>query len=205
MQDVTGDEAGRALVREVLVNRLTLAGLRPRRGMTVADQAKVNEHLVGALAYMSPVNLHTLSETILAHAAAPGPACGQWPAEVVMRMWAEALQARPFSQHPIISSWLRSIEGPLAVAGGYLVELLRWLRKYRRALTPGDLAQIKREASDMQRVLARIRERIDRGCPWPDDHDTLATWLRDEAEALQYVDEGNTRRAARADDEGAAA
>lgn len=197
MQNEVQDEAGRAIVRELLVNRLALAGLKPRRGVTVADQAKVTEHLVVSLSYMAAINLRTLAETVLAHAAQPGPGQGQWPSEVLVRAWAEALQARPFSQHPIISSWLRSVEGPMAVAGGYLVELLRWLQRHRRALTPGDLAQVKRQADEVQRSLVRIRERIEKGVPWPDDHELLSSWMRDYAEALQYVDEGNARRAAR--------
>lgn len=198
MQDSAEEEAGRAIVRDCLVNRLNQAGLRPRRGLTVADQAKVGESLVVNLAYMSAQNLATLSETILSAAAQPGPAMGHWPAEVLIRSWAEALQARPFSMHPIIASWLRSVEGPTALAGGYLVELLRWLRRNRRALFPADLAAIKRQANDMQGQLLRIRERIDCGRPWPDDRETLADWIRDEAEALQYVDDGNAGRAARA-------
>lgn len=196
--DQSAADAGRAVVREVLVNRLRDAGLRRAKGASEADHARTMDHLCDYLSYMSRDNLVTLAETVLIHATQPGAQAGVWPSEVLVRQWALALQAKPFSQHPIVASWLRSVEGPIAEAGGYLVELLRWLRRHRRALTPADLAQVKREAADMQASLSRVRERIAKGVPWPDDHDTLSAWLRDEHEARQYVDEGHGRRALRA-------
>lgn len=189
-------EAGRAVVREVLVNRLAAAGLKPRKGVTPAAHGKCMDHLVGHLAYMAPDNLVTLAETILTHASASGPDFGLWPSELTIRNWAEALQSKPFRLHPIVTSWLRSREGPAAVAGGYLVELMRWLRRHRRAVMPYDLGQIKAEAADNQRAMAAARERVAVGRPNPGDHDMLSAWQRDMAEALQYVDEGITRRAA---------
>lgn len=189
-------ETGRAVVREVLVNRLRDAGLRRPKGLTEAAHAKTMDHLVDYLAYMARDNLVTLAETVLIHATAPGPGAGVWPSEVMVRQWALALQAKPFSQHPIIASWLRSREGPIADAGGYLVDLLRWLKRNRRALTPADLKSVKQSAADLQDRLVRVRERLDKGAPWPDDHDTLSSYLRDLDEARQYVDEGHARRAA---------
>lgn len=198
-------EEGRHAVRVHLVNRLRDAGLRPRKGVTEAMQAKIMDHLVDWLGYMAPANLQVLAESVLHHAAQPGPAQGYWPSEILVRAWAEALQPKPFDEHPIIASWLRSREGPMADAGGYLVELLRWLRRHRRPLTPADLAQVKREAADMQGRLVRVRERIAKGVPWPDDHDTLSRYMADLAQARQFVEAGQARRALRdASDERAA-
>lgn len=191
-----GMEEGRSAVRVLLVNRLRDAGLRPRKGVTEAMHSKQMDHLVEWLGYMAPDNLRTLAESILHHAAQPGPGQGIWPAEVLVRGWAEALQPKPFDEHPIIASWLRSREGPMADAGGYLVELLRWLRRHRRPLTPADMAVVRREASEMQGVLARVRERIAKGVPWADDHDTLSRYMADLHQARQFVQAGQDRRAA---------
>ncbi len=192
-----GEEAGRAVVRALLVYRLTAAGLRPRRGLSAADHARSMDALVGHLAYMARDNVVTLAEIILTEAAKPG-ATGRWPSEVMVRQWAEALQKKPFRQHRIIRNWIASREGPVAEAGGYLVPLLRWLKRHQRAVMVHDLAQIRAEGADEQLRLAAMRQRISEGRPWPDDHARLEAWARDHAEALQYLDEGNLRRAAKA-------
>jgi hypothetical protein len=182
------NEAGRAMVRGMLVDRLRCEGLRRPKGLSEADHAKNLEHLVDHLAYMAPDNLTALTEAILTHAATPGPGAGFWPVTVLIRQWAQALQPKPFSQHPIIASWLRSREGPVADGGGYLVELLRWLKAHRRALTPADLVRVKEDANNTQARMARARDRIARDMEWPEDRDTLATYQRDLQEARQYVD-----------------
>lgn len=192
------EEAGRAVVREALVNRLAVAGLRPRRGVTAAQHAKAMDWLVGHLAYMARDNVDVLAESILTEAAKPGPAQGRWPTELVIRQWAEALQPKPFSEHPIIRSWLRSREGPMAEAGGYLVPLLRWLRKHRRMVGKYDLIQIREEGAEMQRKINAIRDRIDDGREWPEDRAVLESYLRDLREAVQYVDEGSALRTQKA-------
>lgn len=197
VEDEESFEAGRAVVRDVLVNRLNAAGLRPRKGLTAAAHAKAMDHLVQWLAYMAHDNVATLAETILTHAAKPGPEMGAWPAEVLIRNWAEAMQARPFRLHPIVASWLRSREGPTAMAGGYLVELLRWLKRHRRPCMTFDLVAIKEAAADEQRRMAAIRDRVGAGGGGRDDHEALAAWQRDWAEAMQYVDEGNAGRMAK--------
>lgn len=188
-------EAGRAVVRDLLINRLVAAGLKPRKGVSPAAHAKMADHLVGWLAYMSPDNLATLAEVVLTHASASGPQLGYWPSEVLIRNWAEALQPRPFRLHPIVASWLRSREGPTAAAGGYLVELLRWLKRHKRACMPFDLSRIKADAAENQRQITLARQRVAADRAAPGDHDMLAAWQRDLAEALQYVDEGHARRA----------
>lgn len=189
------EEAGRAVLRDLLVNRLTAAGLRPRKGLTGSDHARCMTALVVQLSYMSREMVDVLAETVLTEAAKPGPSHGYWPSEVLIRQWAEALQPRPFREHPIIRSWLRSREGPLAEAGGYLVPLFRWLKRHRRAVLVYDLQQIRVEGRDEQQRISAIRQRLADGRDWPDDRERLEAWLRDHEEALQYVDEGRMRRA----------
>lgn len=191
-------EAGRTVVRDLLVNRLTTAGLRPRKGVSPAAHAKTMDHLVTWLAYMAPDNVTTLAESILTHAAKTGPDMGLWPSELLIRNWAEAMQPKPFRLHPIVASWLRSREGPTAQAGGYLVELLRWLKRHKRPVGTYDMIAIKEAAADEQRRIAAIRDRIEADRAAAGDHEALAAWQRDWAEALQYVDEGNAGRAAKA-------
>jgi hypothetical protein len=149
--------------------------------------------LTDRLAYMTPDNLQTLAEVILENASGNPPA---WPSEALVMQWAHAIQAAPPRERRIVTSWLASVEGPVAEAGGYLVELLRWLRRHRRPLTPNDLKRVRVEAADMQGRLLRIRERIAKGVPWPDDHDTLSVYLADLAQARQFVQSGVAKRAA---------
>lgn len=196
--DEEGYEAGRAVVREVLVNRLEAAGLKPPKGVTPGAHAKVMEHLVRALAYMAPDNLDVLAESVLTQAAQPGPSQGRWVSEIVVRSWAEALQPRPLHQHPIIASWLRSREGPVAAAEGYLVPLYRWLRQHRRPCMKYDLLEVRREGAEMQSRIAAIRDRLRDGRDWDGDRAYLAAYLRDEAAALQWVEAGNQGRAEKA-------
>lgn len=195
-----GYEAGRAGVREVLVNRLEAAGLKPTRGVAPAAHAKALDHLVQALSYMAPDNLQTLAESIMAQAAQPGAGNGRWVSEIVVRSWAEALQPRPLRQHPIIASWLRSREGPVAVAGGYLVPLYRWLRRHGRPLMKYDLVEVRRDGAEMQSRLSAIRQRIRDGREWDGDREALAEYLRDEAAAMQWVEAGEEGRAAKVTD-----
>jgi hypothetical protein len=194
--DLSVEEAGRAAVRALLIGRLRDAGLNRDRGITEEKQVRMQEALIDHLAYMRADLLAVLAENALHHAVQVSK--GVWPSEYMVRQWAEALQPKPFSQHPIVASWLRSVEGPIALGGGYLVPLLRWLLRYKRPILDAELKAVRAEGQDLQGKLARIRERLDQGRPWPDDHEVLATYLRHEAMALQYVDAGNAGRAAKA-------
>lgn len=195
-QEEDGDngEAGRALVRDLLVNRLAAAGLKPRRGLNAAAHAKCMDGLVKALSYMARDNLETLAESILVEAAKPGPLRGVWPSEALIRQWAEAMQPRPFRSYPIVRSWLHSREGPVAEAGGYLVPLLRWLKRHPRPPGPYDLVQIRAEGADETSRIAAMRQRIAQDRAWPNDRAQLAAWMREYEEALQHVDDGRRHR-----------
>jgi hypothetical protein len=121
---------GRRAVREVLVTRLDGAGMMRRKGVTEAEHREWVGRLVDRLAYMSRANLAVLADHLLV--LGEGKLRAEWPREVTILGWAEGLQARPIEDAPIVQSWLRSVEGPVAVAGGFEVELLRFLRKARR-------------------------------------------------------------------------
>lgn len=191
-------EAGRALVRRLLIERLQNAGLVRARRQSEKALADSIAHLVATLDHMTAENLHTLADVVLDHAASAGAAKGQWPAEVLILSWAKALQPRPFEMQRIVTSWLASVEGPVAEAGGYLVQLYRFLRWYRRPPLAYDLAVTIRDAAreDNSR-LTLIAHRI--ACGVAVAADDLAwheAYLRDEMQARSYVDQGRSRRAA---------
>lgn len=190
------DAAGRAVVNRLLINRLTDAGLRAPKGRTTAALADVLHHLADRLDHMTPDNLATLADTVLDHAARPGPDQGRWPSEVLVIGWADALQPRPWQMKRIVWSWLASVRGPEAEAGGWLVQLYRFLRDKPRAPLPGDILQLQRQSAEDNRTALLIRERMARGVQRDDDRQWLAAYLADEAQARAYVDQGRAKRSA---------
>ncbi|SDX92032.1 hypothetical protein [Roseicitreum antarcticum] len=189
----TVETGGKAAVRQHLIGRLTDAGLVRPKGMTVDKLSEMQGRLVGALAYMDPENLMTLAEEMMGIAG--GPLRNQWPSEVIVRNHAHGLQPPPFEQPRIVSSWLASVEGPQAEAGGWLVPLYRFLRRYRRPLMPYDMRSIRDEANEDSRQITLIKGRIARGSASDGDRAWLVEWQRDEAEARRIVRDGAARRA----------
>lgn len=190
----TGSEAGRALVREALIRPLRAAGLRRARGQTEAAQAAAIDHLIGQLDHMTAENLRTLADVVIDHAATPGPAQGHWPAEVLIIGWARGLQPRPFRLSRIVTSWLASIEGPKADAGGWLVPLYRFLRLRQVPPTPYDMGKITDQARADARQLAIVEDRIARGACGDTDRDWHLAWLNDQQAARAIVDQGRGKR-----------
>lgn len=201
--DAGQDDIGRGLVRRLLIDRLRNAGLTRARGQSEAALGEMLDHLVGQLDHMTAANLMTLADAVLDHAAAAGPTQGQWPREVLIKSWGHGLQPRPFKMHRIITSWLVSIEGPIAEAAGYEVQLLRFLRRHCRPPTPFDLDECKRQAREDNRQMCLITERIDRGVVQDADREWHAAYLSDQQLARSMVDRGQDARAAQA--KGAAA
>lgn len=189
----TEDEAeGRAAVRHRLIHRLRDAGMVRPKGVAEAAHDAMLARLVDHLAYMSPAVLDVLADEVMA--VASGAKRNEWPSEVTVRNMAQALQPRPFAQAPIVSSWLASVEGPMAEAGGYLVELFRFLRERRRPVLPHDLRQIKEQAGENARMRRVIEERRDCGRMSPDDGRWIEAYLTDAREAQAIVDAGRARR-----------
>jgi hypothetical protein len=186
-------KAGRAQVRDLLVNRVDAAGLVRRRGVSEAVHAALIDRLCDHLSYMSADNLRTLAELVIE--AGDGPARTWWPAEVTVRGLAGALQARPLAQHRIVASWLASVEGPVADAGGWLVELYRFLARHRRPPLAMDQRQLREEAAANNRRLGIVQDRIERGAAQDDDRAWLARYLQDGREARAIVDAGRATRA----------
>lgn len=194
------DETGRALVRECLVRRLAEAGLRRPKGVSAGQHAAMMDRLVMRLAYMSRANLVVLAEAILDHAQ--GQLRDTCPSEVVIRNWAEGLQARPWRDLPIVRSWLASVKGPEAELGGYLVQLTRFLRARAVPPAPYDLQRIKEQADADQRAAWLIRDRIARGVANAEDMAWISAMEADAQTAGAIVAAGACARAAK---QGAAA
>lgn len=192
--DVQNDvqQDGKSVVREKLIARLDQAGLARKKGTSLADHDATMKRLVDHLAYMAPETVEVLAETLIDAQASIKSTV--WPAEVLVRSWAHALQPAPVEQPKIISSWLASIEGPQAELGGYLVELYRFLRRHRRPVLPGDKRQILAEAEDNARRMEIVRGRIERGTAGNEDRQWHSRYMSDRAAAQAVVDGGRQRR-----------
>jgi len=190
------NDVGRAVVRRCFVDVVVAQGLQRPRGMSAGVFEQGLSHLIGQLDHMGAENLATLADAVIGAAAKSGPDMGRWPAFVLVQSWANGIQRRPFRMHRIVTSWLASIEGPIAEAGGYLTELFQWLRRYQRPPTQFDLGQIKAQATENNRRRALIEDRIMRGVVQPDDQEWHSAYLADAAQARDFVDQGRAGRAA---------
>jgi hypothetical protein len=195
-----GDATDRARVRRVLIDRVEGAGLVRARGVSAEAHRASLGKLADKLGYMSPDNLETLAEVVIDNAG--GRAGNEWPSEKLVRQWAQALQPAPPQHHRIVTSWLASKAGPEAEAGGYLVELYRFL--LRRPVPPGpyDLRLIGEQAAENNRRCGMIRDRIARDCATTEDRGWLAAYVRDQGEARRVMDDGRARREAKGKGDG---
>ncbi|ULB12766.1 hypothetical protein ORIO_23680 (plasmid) [Cereibacter azotoformans] len=184
----------RARVKALVVDRLEQAGMVRRRGTAAAAHEAAMARLCEQLGYMGAENLMTLAEVLIDSAAD-----GVWPSEVLIRQFARAIEEPPPAERRLVSSWLASVEGPKAEAGGHLVELYRWLLKHPRPPLAMDLREIRDQAQNNARRCELIRDRIDREAASREDRDWLELYLRDRAQARALVDAGRGRK------EGAAA
>ena len=187
----------RARVMTLLIEPVRLAGVRRARGHSVADHDAAMTRLSDRLAYMTEDNLQTLAEVLIDNA--PG---GMWPGEQVVMGFAHSLQAAAPSESRIIGSWLASVEGPQAEAGGYLVELYRFLRRGGRPPLAMDVRQIKADAASNARRVELTRDRIAREVASAEDREWLQGYLADQQAARAIVEQGARKRA---DKEGQAA
>ena len=187
----------RARVKALLIEPMRLAGVRRARGFSVADHEAAMVRLCDRLAYMTAANLETLAETLID--TAPG---GIWPGEQVVMSFARGLEKPPPAGNKIFNSWLASVEGPQAEAGGYLVELYRFLLRAHRPPFGNDEREIRSEAQANARRVELVRDRIARGTAGIEDRQWLQRYLADQQAARAIVEQGAQRRA---DKEGQAA
>jgi len=198
MTDGHDDSAteGKAAVRQHFVQRLQDAGVERPKGMSAAGYDAMMGGLVEWLSYMRLENLKTLAEQMLDAAV---DAKGKCPSEVVIRQAAKNLQKPPPFESRIYTSWLHSIEGPPALAGGYLVELFQFLRNRKTNLAPAEfeMREVRAKAEWWRREREMIRGRTERGTDTPEDRRLMSEWLADEQIALEIVQAGIAHRAAK--------
>jgi hypothetical protein len=192
-----GLETGKAAVRALLLGRCDEAGLVRAKAVSEQKHADMRGRLVERLAYMTPENLMTLAEAVIdAAGQAMGVARGVWPAEVIIMGYAQGLQRAPLREQRIVTSWFASVEGPVAEAGGYVVELFRFLARHGRPPLPMDLRVIREEADANQRLCGIIRDRIARDACQPDQRAWFESYVTDLRTARGWIDQGNAKRAA---------
>ncbi|MDO9006345.1 MAG: hypothetical protein Q7V20_23115 [Aquabacterium sp.] len=196
MSDHDDDEAGNQAVRDLLIQPLNDAGLKRPRGLSERAQKDALALLVRDLDHMSAENLRTLCDAVLRQATLPGPGQGHWPAAVLIIAWGHGLQIRPFRLHRLVTSWLSSIEGPKAEAGGWLVQLFRFLRQHKRPPTQFDLSEIRNQAREDNRHLTNVADWVARGTASEPDRQWHEGYLSDQQMARDFVDQGQAKRAA---------
>jgi hypothetical protein len=174
---------GKARVMRVLITPLVDAGMTRHGRMTVEQEQAMIERLVARLAYMSEGSLEALAEVVGSHAR--GRSRNAWPAELSICNWARRIEEPPATVSRLVRSMLQSASGDAAEAGGYLVELFRYLRKHGRPPTETycyDL--IRSQAEDNQRRRARIRADLERGAVRSSDQVWLQHYLADRERVL---------------------
>lgn len=189
------DATDRARVRRLLIDRVEAAGLVRARAVTAEAQKAMLNRLADHLAYMTGENLQTLAELLIDNPGLNPPQ--SWPSEVMIRQFARSLQVPPVRERRIVTSWLASVEGPVAEAGGYLVELYRFLLRHGRPPLDYDLRQVRETSAENNRRCVLIRDRIARDVATAEDRLWLEAYVRDQAETRRILDAGQARRAAK--------
>lgn len=188
---------GRARVQALLWDRIDEAGMIRPRGETVDDHAAMRRRVCDRLGYMLPETLMILADIIITNATGTGVGRAKatvWPEAAIMTE-AKALQTPPAFEFPIVSSWLASIEGPVAVAGGFEVELYRHLAKSGRPPLAYDMHNIRQAGEDAARQIALITGRMARGVADPLDRQWLEAYQRDRRTVAAIVAAGQAKRA----------
>lgn len=185
---------GRDNVRRLLWGRIDEAGLVRPRGQSVDDQAALRVRLCDRLSYMDPANLSTLAEIIIENAQGRAtPRSTIW-GEAMIRTYGKALQHPPAMEFDIVRSWLASIEGPPAIAGGFDVELFRFLA--RRGVPPlaYDVHTIKSDAAAATHRITLVADRIRRNAADQVDRIWLEAYSRDRMRVGRIVADGQAKR-----------
>jgi hypothetical protein len=188
----------RARVRRVFVEPLLADGLKRAKGVTDEAHQAFVEKLCDRLAYLDEALLTTLREVVLS--LATGQLRNTWPVYATILNNAALLRQPPDDDRHIMTTWLRSIEGPRARDNGTLVELHSFLRRHGRPPNSFDLNGpngIVARAAENRRRRAVIVEWVTAGRAPPED----VAWLNAYAERLTYcealVRDGCAARAAK--------
>lgn len=183
----------RARVRRLLIDPLVADGLVRPKSSTVEMHQAFLDKLADRLGYLDDALLVTLAEVVLRFAE--GPARNIWPSFATIWNHAVNLRRPPEDESHIMTTWLTSVEGPIAREAGYLVELHGWLRKYGYPPNSAMMQRIREEAAANASTRARIARDVQAGTARPGDVDWLNGYLRALAHCEALVDRGNAKRA----------
>ncbi len=185
----------RAAVRQYLIQPLEAAGLQRNARQRVADHDALLDKMQDRLGYLAPDLLTVLAEAILR--LAEGPLHNTWPTWATIWNNATRILPPPDDESHIMTTWLASIEGPVARSGGYLVELHSWLRRHGRPPGSYDMSKIRERAAENQRRRVRIEEWVAKGHAKAEDREWLDAYLRAQAQCEALVAMGEAKRVAK--------
>lgn len=183
----------RARVRQFVIQPLQDAGMVRSPRMKASDHDALLDRMQDRLGYLPDGLLSALAEALIR--LAEGPLQHHWPAWATIWNTACRLMPPPDDESHIMTSWLASIEGPVARSGGYLVELHAFLRRHGRPPGSFEMSKIRTDAQDNQRRRARVEEWIAKGHPRQDDREWLDHYLRRLAHCEALVRGGEEKRA----------
>lgn len=154
-------KAGKARVREFLIDPLERSGMRRKRSISVAEHEAFLAGLEAKLAYMSAEGLGALEEVV--RRLAGGADRSQWPSEISITNNAARIEEPPAEVSRLVRTFLASKAGEAAAAGGYQVELFSYLR--RNGIPPNSYAikELQERARNNQRQIREIEARKAQG------------------------------------------
>ncbi len=170
----TAQKSSRALVRELLLEPLEHLGLARPRNLKVEQFNAMLDQFVKRFAYMRPDSLERLR--LVVESNLDGRNHDHWPAPAAVYKWARDIEPEPDVEPDLVVSWLRSVEGPIALEAGFVVELRGYLRRFRRPPSSIALDQIRAraEANATRRTLIREQENVGRASEedlrWVDEY-----------------------------------
>jgi hypothetical protein len=185
----------RARVRALVIQPMEAAGMVRDTRLKAADHEALLDRMQDRLGYLPDGLLSALAEALVR--LGEGPLQHRWPAWATIWNTACRLMPPPDDETHIMTSWLASVEGPVARSGGYLVELHAFLRRTGRPPGSFEMSKIRTDAQDNQRRRQRIEEWIAKGHAKTEDRDWLDHYLRRLAHCEALVRGGEEKRAAK--------
>lgn len=201
-------ETGRRAVRTHLIEPLQAEGMKRRKGETLEDEQAYIERLVRRLSYMRAEALDELLPIV--RGLAGGGGRNRWPDEISVLNFAHAIQPPPDVSDDILTSWLRSVEGPIVRREGTLAATRMFIKRFRRP--PKDKAgsrfyagQVREMQREIDRDIEAARRAMANGEARQSEIDMVRGYDRMIAGLEALVDEGIARRNEKAAGEGEAA
>lgn len=182
----------KARVAELLIKRVDDAGMVRPKKTTAADFEEMRKRLCVHLAYLCADSLAALADYVITIGG--GAFKHEWPPEATIRAYAHALRKPPITQQPIVTSWLASVEGPQAVAGGFEVELFRLLQRTPVPPTGFRMREVRDQAAENARRIELVRGRIERDNAAPEDLAWLEAYMRDRQLVRGIIEAGVCKR-----------